>query len=223
MRILVVDDEKKMVMFLKKGLVEAGYSVDVAQSVSSADALQGANDYDLILLDVMLPDGNGFDAARKFRSDGYAGQILLLTAMSSTKDKVRGLDSGADDYLTKPFSFDELLARVRALLRRSGTAQSPMLEYGVIKMDLVKRVVRIGSDDAALTAKEFALLEYFLRNADRPVSRTELSEHVWDIHFDPGSNVIDVYINNLRKKIAQHTKNKYIHTVVGVGYALRKE
>lgn len=224
MRILVVEDQKKMANFLKKGLSEAGHIVDVANSGGAAETLAGENPYDVIVLDVMLPDQNGLDTARHLRRDGYAGSILMLTALSGTKDKVYGLDAGADDYLTKPFSFDELLARVRALMRRRGIGESStMLKHEDLEMDLVSRKVQRAGKEIHLTAKEFALLEYFMRNPNRPLSRTAISEHVWDVHFDSESNVIDVYVNLLRKKVDHPFGTKLIHTVIGAGYVLRKE
>ncbi|MBY0472520.1 response regulator transcription factor [bacterium] len=226
MRILVVEDEKKMSGFLKKGLLESGYSVDVAESGAAAEMLAAENPYDLIVLDVMLPDQNGLDTARHLRRDGYANPILMLTALAGTKDKVRGLDSGADDYLVKPFAFEELLARVRALLRRqSPGAQggTSVLRFHDLEMDLISRRVSRQGKEVILTSKEFALLEFFMRNPERPLSRTAISEHVWDVHFDSDSNVIDVYVNMLRKKVDQPFDQKLIHTVVGVGYVLRPE
>jgi two-component system copper resistance phosphate regulon response regulator CusR len=224
MRILVVEDQKKMANFVRRGLTEAGYSVDAAESGSAAEALCAENPYDLIILDVMLPDQNGFDTARHLRSDGYEGPILMLTALAGTKDKVHGLDAGADDYLTKPFVFEELLARVRALLRRKGSMDvQSTLRFADLEMDLrARRVVRQGKE-IALTPKEFSLLEYFLRNPNRPISRTEISEHVWDINFDNESNVIDVYVNMLRKKVDHPFGAKLIHTVVGSGYVIRQD
>jgi two-component system, OmpR family, copper resistance phosphate regulon response regulator CusR len=223
MRILIVEDQKKMSGFLKKGLSENGYSVDVTESGASAESLAAETEYDLIILDVMLVDQNGFDTARHLRKDGYAGPILMLTALTGTKDKVHGLDAGADDYLTKPFAFDELLARVRALLRRQKSNVQAILRFEELEMDLVKRTVCREGKEITFTAKEFSLLEYFMRNPNRPLSRTEICEHVWDIHFDHESNVVDVYINMLRKKLDQPYKKKLIHTVVGAGYALRVE
>lgn len=222
MRILVVEDQKKMSSFLKKGLSEAGHVVDVAESGTAAESLAGENPYDLIVLDVMLPDQNGFDTARHLRRDGYDGSILMLTALAGTKDKIHGLDAGADDYLTKPFSFDELLARVRALLRRKGTSgEVSTLRFEDLEMDLLSRKVRREGKEIHLTAKEFALLEYFMRNPNRALSRTAIAEHVWDVHFDNESNVIDVYINLLRKKVDHPFGGKLIHTVIGAGYVLR--
>jgi two-component system copper resistance phosphate regulon response regulator CusR len=223
MRILVVEDETKVARFLKKGLEEAAYSVDLAETGSAAEMLVGENTYDLVVLDVMLPDQNGLDTARHLRRDGYSGPILMLTALGGTKDKVRGLDAGADDYLAKPFDFEELLARVRALLRRRQASATTTLRFADLEMDLITRRVMRAGKEITLTAKEFALLEYFLRNPNRPISRTSISEHVWDVHFDPGSNVIDVYVNTLRKKVDRPYPKPLLHTVIGVGYVLREE
>jgi DNA-binding response OmpR family regulator len=223
MRILVVEDQRKMAEFVRKGLNEIGYNVDLAETGGAAEAMAADNPYDLIVLDVMLPDQNGFDTARHLRSDGFANPILMLTAVNSTKDKVNGLDAGADDYLTKPFEFDELLARVRALLRRKNSAEKiPILRFSDVEMDLTTRKVTRSGQSITLTTKEFALLEYLMRHATRPVTRTAISEHVWDIHFDTESNVIDVYINMLRKKIDTPFEKKLIHTVVGYGYVLKE-
>jgi two-component system copper resistance phosphate regulon response regulator CusR len=224
-RILVVEDQPKMAHFIKKGLSEVGYATDVAESAAAAESYSAQGEYDLVILDVMLPDGNGMDVARQFRRDGFVGPILMLTALSTTKDKVNGLDAGADDFLTKPFSFDELLARVRALLRRSGAKShqaSNQLKFSDLELDLIQRKVRRGGQEIVLTAKEFSLLEYFMRNPERPLGRVSIAEHVWDIHFDSESNVIDVYINLLRKKVDAPFPNKLIHTLVGVGYVLKE-
>ncbi len=223
MRILIVEDQRKMAGFLKKGLSEAGYLAEVAESGSAAESLVAASSFDLIILDVMLPDQNGFDTARHLRADGFSGPILMLTALGGTKDKVHGLDAGADDYLTKPFAFDELLARVRALLRRKEAPAGTRLRFADLEMDIVARKVTREGKELSLTPKEFSLLEYFLRNPDRPLSRAVIAEHVWDVHFDSDSNVIDVYINMLRKKVDVPFGKKLIHTVVGAGYALRQE
>ncbi len=213
-----------MASFLKKGLMEAGYVADVAETGGTAESLVAENEYDMIILDVMLPGQNGIDTARHIRADGYAGPILMLTALAGTREKVHGLDAGADDYLTKPFEFEELLARIRALLRRkgAGNALNSELKFGDLEMNLVTRKVLRGSTEIVLTAKEFGLLEYFLRNPNRPLTRTEIGEHVWDIHFDNESNVIDVYVNMLRKKVDAPFEAKLIHTVVGVGYVLKE-
>lgn len=223
MRILVVEDQPKTAQFLKKGFNEVGYSVDIAESGSAAESYLASSEYDLVILDVMLPDQSGIDTARHIRRDGYQGPLMMLTALSTTKDKVHGLDAGADDYLTKPFSFDELLARVRALLRRnsSKSGMNSVLKYSEIEMDLVHRKVTRLGQEISLTAKEFSLLEYFLRNPERPLGRTSIAEHVWDISFDSESNVIDVYVNLLRKKMDANFNKKLIQTVVGVGYVLK--
>ncbi len=225
MRILVVEDQAKMASFIKRGLNEVGYAVDVAESGKAAEMLCAESEYDLIILDIMLPDQNGLDTARHMRQDGFEGPILMLTALSTTKDKVNGLDAGADDYLTKPYAFDELLARVRALLRRkgSGVAGTSILKYAELELDLIHRVVKRDGQEISLTAKEFSLLEYFMRNPERPLGRVSIAEHVWDIHFDSESNVIDVYINLLRKKIDAPFTKKLIQTVVGVGYVLKSQ
>jgi two-component system, OmpR family, copper resistance phosphate regulon response regulator CusR len=226
MRILVVEDQKKMLEFIKKGLTEVGYAVDQAASGGSAESLASEHDYDLIVLDVMLPDQTGFDTARNLRRDGFSGPILMLTALGDTKDKVKGLDAGADDYLTKPFDFAELLARIRALLRRfsdQGAGITTQLRFADLEMNLLTREVLRGSQKITLTQKEFALLEYLLRNATRPVTRTSIAEHVWDIHYDTGSNVIDVCVNTLRKKVDAGFPKRLIQTVIGIGYMIKEE
>ena len=222
MRILVIEDEVKMSGFIRKGLEEAGYVVEVAQSASAGLMLSANGEFDLVILDVMLPDGNGIDVARQLRNEDFKGFILMLTALGGTKDRVRGLDAGADDYLPKPFEFVELLARVRALLRRREGGVSS-LQFEDLTMDLVRRKVTRGTEEVSLTQKEFSLLEYFLRNANRPLTRTEIGENVWDVHFDNESNVIDVYVRHLRKKIDEPFSYKLIHTLTGYGYVLRKE
>lgn len=223
MRILIVEDQAKTSQFLKKGFSEVGYSADIAESGPAAESFVASSEYDLIILDLMLPGQNGIDTARHLRRDGFLGPILMLTALSSTKDKVNGLDAGADDYLTKPFSFDELLARVRALLRRNSNKHSTnsILKYSDLEIDLVQRKVIRNQQEIHLTSKEFSLLEYFMRNPERPLGRTSIAEHVWDVDFDSESNVIDVYINLLRKKIDSPFSKKLIQTVVGVGYVLK--
>lgn len=223
MRILIVEDQVKTSQFLKKGFAEVGYSADIAESGTAAESFVASSEYDLVILDVMLPGQNGIDTARHLRRDGYTGPILMLTALSSTKDKVNGLDAGADDYLTKPFSFDELFARVRALLRRNQNKNSSnsVLKYSDLEIDLVQRKVVRNQQEINLTSKEFSLLEYFMRNPERPLGRTSIAEHVWDIDFDSESNVIDVYINLLRKKVDHPFPKKLIQTVVGVGYVLK--
>lgn len=221
MRILIVEDQQKMASFIKKGLQAQGYIADISETGMGAESMVIENEYDLIILDVNLPDQNGMDTARHLRQDGQRMPILMLTALSTTKDKIHGLDSGADDYLTKPFDFDELLARVRALLRRNNKAESSKLRYGDIELDLIQRRVIRNNIEVNLTAKEFSLLEYFMRNPGRPITRIEISEHVWDVNFDTNTNIIDVYINMLRKKIDTPFDKKMIHTMVGYGYILK--
>ena len=224
MRLLIVEDQAKMAEFLKKGLTDAGYNVDTAETGSSADLLCSQNSYDMVVLDIGLPDQSGLEIARTLRQKGYANPILMLTAYSSVTDKVSGLDAGADDYLTKPFSFDELLARVRALLRRKAPAPSStntLLKYANVEMDLIQRKVKRNDQLISLTTKEFALLEYFIRNAEKPLTRAQIAQNVWDLQFDSESNVIDVYVNFLRKKIDAPPNKKLIQTVVGVGYIFK--
>ena len=221
MRILIVEDQPKMASFIKKGLAAQGYMVDISETGMGAEGMTAEIDYDLILLDVNLPDQNGMDTARHLRRDGFSKPILMLTALSTTKDKIHGLDSGADDYLTKPFEFEELLARIRALLRRNFGSENSKLRFGDIQLDLVQRSVMRAQTEVSLTAKEFSLLEYFMRNPGRPITRIEISEHVWDVNFDTNTNIIDVYINMLRKKIDSPFDKKMIHTMVGYGYILK--
>jgi DNA-binding response OmpR family regulator len=219
MRILVVEDEKKVASFIKKGLQQEGYAADIVNDGS--EAVQNATlfDYDLIVLDLMLPTKSGLDVLREVRSTKPKLPVLVLTAKGAVDDKVAGLDAGADDYLIKPFAFAELSARIRALLRR-GTQQSTRLHVADLEMDTTLRQVRRGGQTIDLKLKEYALLEFLLRNAHRPVTRTMIVEHVWDIHFDSISNVVDVHINSLRNKIDKGFQRPLIHTVRGVGYML---
>jgi two-component system copper resistance phosphate regulon response regulator CusR len=223
MKILIVEDEKKVSAFLHAGMTEQGYDASIAETGSSAEALAAAHAYHLILMDINLPDQNGIETARHIRARGYTGPILMLTASGQTQSKVSALDGGADDYLVKPFDFDELLARMRALLRRNQTgAVQAVLKFSDLVMDLVSRDVQRAGTKVVLTQKEFALLEFFIRNATRPISRNQISEQVWNMNFDNESNVIDVYVNLLRKKIDAPFGKKLIHTVVGYGYVLKE-
>lgn len=210
-----------MASFIKKGLVAQGYMVDISETGMGAESMTVETEYDLVVLDVNLPDQNGMDTARHLRRDGFRRPILMLTALATTKDKIHGLDAGADDYLTKPFEFEELLARIRALLRRNNGSESSKLRFGDIELDLVQRRVTRAQTEVNLTAKEFSLLEYFMRNPGRPITRIEISEHVWDVNFDTNTNIIDVYINMLRKKVDSPFDKKMIHTMVGFGYILK--
>jgi DNA-binding response OmpR family regulator len=220
MRILIVEDNPRILGFLQKGLREEGYVVDVAADGDLAYQKATTQGFDAAVVDVMLPGRSGVQLVRDLRTAGHALPVLLLTARDRTEDKVEGLDSGADDYLTKPFDFSELTARLRALLRRQGQAGSaPVLRYDDLELDPATREVRRGGRLVELTPREYALLEYLLRNAERPLSRSTLMEHVWGIRFDPGTNIVDVCVNSLRNKIGREAE--LIQTVRGVGYALR--
>lgn len=221
MRILIVEDQRKTAQFIRKGLEEQGYAADVVADGREAETQAQVHDYDLIILDVMLPGQDGMQACRNLRRLKIHTPILMLTALSSTQDKVKGLDSGADDYLGKPFEFNELLARVRALVRRHAGAK-PKLKVADLELDVATRKAVRAGREISLTAREFALLEYLMQHAGRVVTRTMISEHVWDIHFDSESNVIDVYINFLRKKIDKGHKTPLLHTVVGTGYVFKE-
>ncbi|MEM7659237.1 MAG: response regulator transcription factor [Bacteroidota bacterium] len=223
MRILVIEDEVNVVGFIKKGLEEQGHEVSVAYDGEMGLELARQAPYQLILLDVILPKMNGRDVCRTLREEGHNKvPILMLTALSTTEDVVIGLDAGADDYLKKPFQFSELLARIRALTRRKELASAgSLLEVGDLTMDLHRKTVQRAGKEIVLTAREFTLLEYLVVNRERVVSRVDILEHVWEIDFDPGTNVIDVYINYLRRKIDKHFDYKLIHTVVGMGYVIK--
>jgi len=223
MRILVVEDEKKVGSFIKKGLEEENYAVDIAYDGEEGLTLAQINEYDLILLDIMLPRLDGMEVLRQIRRNGSNVPILMLTAKDSVGDIVSGLDGGSDDYLTKPFSFDELVARVRALLRRKAKEKTDLLTVGDLSLSTSTHRVKRGGREIELTAKEYALLEYFMRNPNRVLTRALITEHVWDYHFDPSTNVIDVYVNYLRKKIDQGFEKKLIHTIRGSGYRLYNE
>ena len=220
MRILVVEDEAGLANSLVAGLKEECYAVDQTADGENAEFLAETNDYDLIVLDVMIPKIDGFQVCRDLRSRGAKTPILMLTALDSTRDKVKGLDSGADDYLAKPFSFDEFLARVRALLRRGPLFVVTTLEYADLKMDLVGHSLSRANRRVDLTPKEYGLMEFFMRNPERVISRSQLAEHVWDQYFDPLSNVIDVSVSHLRKKIETDGAMRVLHSVRGMGYIL---
>lgn len=221
MRLLLVEDEQKVSGFIKKGLEEEGYAVDLAPDGDTGLQMGLDEVHDLIILDINLPGRDGLSVLRELRRKKVVTPVLLLTIRAAIEDRVIGLDTGADDYLTKPFAFQELLARIRALLRRQTEAGSPLLKAGELTLDPARRLVFRGKETIDLTTKEFALLEYFMRNPDRVLTRTMIGEHVWDYDFDPMTNVIDVYVNHLRKKLEHDRPSKLIQTVRGVGYVLK--
>jgi heavy metal response regulator len=220
MRILVVEDEPEIAGFIARGLTENGHSVDVATDGDEALHWPSVADFDLIVLDVMLPAVDGVEVCRTLRARGLRTPILMLTARDTVEDRVRGLDSGADDYLVKPFAFAELLARVRALSRREPALVGNVLEVGDLVVDTATREARRGATVLDLTAKEFSLLEYLMRHPNQVLSRTVIAEHVWNYDFDNATNVIDVHIKNLRKKVDEGRDRRLIHTVRGAGYRI---
>lgn len=223
MRILLIEDEKRLSDVIKKGFTEIGYAVDQAADGEEGLYLAQSESYDVIILDLMLPKTDGLSVCQKLREKSIAIPILMLTAKTTTDDKVTGLNAGADDYLTKPFEFAELKARVSALLRRN--YQQPEIKISIdnLEIDPIKRTVTRGNKQIILTPKEFSILEYLARHKDKPVTRTQITEHTWDYNFDSLSNVVDVFIATLRKKIDGGQKHKLIHTVHGVGYKLSKK
>jgi len=220
MKILVVEDDSKVAGFIDHGLREEGNVVDVARDGDEATMLAHVNDYDIILLDVLLPKKSGFQVAAELRREGRRTPILMLTSRDAVEDVVRGLDAGADDYLAKPFKFDELLARIRALYRRGGAERLEVLRFGPIVLDRLHHVVTVSEQRLDLTAKEFQLIEHFMLHPGEIVRRTALLEKVWDMHFDPGSNVVDVHVGNLRRKLARAAGEPLLETIRGVGFRL---
>lgn len=224
MKILLIEDEPKVASFIKKGLEEQNYEVDQAYDGSLGIRLALQNEYDLIILDIILPHMNGLDVCREIRRHNSTVSILMLTALGTTDDKITGLDAGADDYLTKPFEFKELLARIRAVSRRSSDNNTgERLSIADLELDVTRKTVTRAGKPISLTAREFTLLHYLLRNKGRVVSRVDITEQVWETSFDTGSNVIDVYINFLRKKIDKGHSSRLIHTLVGMGYVLKEQ
>lgn len=221
MRILIVEDEKKVAGFIKKGLEEETYAVDAAHDGEEGFHLASMNQYDMIILDLMLPKMDGLEVLTRLRDKRINTPILLLTAKGAVEDKVMGLNKGADDYLTKPFAFSELLARVRSLLRRGQAETKTELMVGDLSLDLVSHKVNRNGEEIELTGKEYSLLEYFMRNEGKVLTRTMIAEHVWDYNFDTFTNVIDVYVNHLRKKIDKQYPAKLLHTLRGVGYVMK--
>jgi len=224
MRILVVEDERKVASFVRQGLQEEGHAVEIAADGAAAlELLEEAPAYDLVILDLMLPKRDGFEVLKTLRQQRSQTPVLVLTARDSVSDKVRGLDLGADDYLTKPFAFDEFLARVRALLRRGAGQRAPVFKLDDLSLDPATRQVTRGSRRIILTAREYALLEYFLRNVGRVLTRPMIAQHVWGLDFDTESNIIDVYVGYLRRKIDGDGERRLLHTVRGAGYMLGLE
>ena len=219
MRFLVVEDEKRIADFVQRGLSSAGYAVDVAGDGATAIDMVHAADYDLIILDMMLPDMDGLKVLEKIRNRKTSPPVLILSARGTVDDRVKGLELGADDYLVKPFAFVELLARVRVLLRR-GQPAPEKLQVGELVLDTSRRRVQRGGETIELAPKEFSILEYMMRNRGRPLSRTMIVEHVWDMDYDGLTNIVDVYIRHLRSKIDDKWPQKLIHTVRGIGYML---
>jgi two-component system OmpR family response regulator len=223
MRVLVVEDVVKMASLIRRGLREEGFAADVAIKGEDALWMAGATDYDAIVLDVMLPGIDGFETCRRLREDGVSAPVLMLTARDAVEDRVAGLDIGADDYLTKPFSFAELLARLRALGRRGSAEHPTVLRAGGLSLDPATRRVTRGDVEIELSAKEFALLETFMRNPGRVLSRLHLLEHAWDYEYENRSNVIDVYVRYLREKVDRPFEVESTETVRGAGYRLRAD
>jgi heavy metal response regulator len=222
MRMLLVEDEKNVAAFIRKGLEEEFYAVDVAEDGAEGFLMATSNEYDLMILDIMLPGMNGMELCKRLREKGLKSPILMLTAIDSVNSKVEALESGADDYLTKPFAFSELLARIKALLRRTSDSVSE-LSLDDLRMDLLSRRVFREDKEVILTPKEFSLLEYLLRNKGRVLSRTQIIENIWGYTFDPNSNVVDVHIKFLREKVDSPFQKKLIHTVRGAGYLLKAD
>lgn len=225
MKILLVEDDVKVAEFIKKGLIEQSFEVEVAYDGAMGKRLALQQQYDVIISDVNMPQINGFDLVKIIRNEGVTTPILLLTAFGTTDDKITGFEAGADDYLVKPFEFRELLVRLKSLHKRSGdqSQSAKILKINDLELDLDKKTVVRAGQKIELTAKEFSLLEYFLRNKGKVISRVDIAEKVWDLKFDTGTNVIDVYINFLRKKIDKDFDKKLIHTMVGMGYVMREE
>lgn len=227
LKILIVEDEPKVAMFIKQGLEEQGYDTDVAYDGTTGLKLAGLKQYDIIILDIIIPYINGIEVCKKIRSHDSNVKILMLTALDSLEDKLEGFDSGADDYLVKPFDFPELLARIKSLIKRGTTAinekseTTNIIKVADLELNLYTRKVKRGGREITLTAKEYALLELLAINKNRVISKVDIAEKIWNITFDTGTNVIEVYINFLRKKIDKDFPHKLLHTLVGMGYVLK--
>jgi DNA-binding response OmpR family regulator len=223
MRFLVIEDNERLAGLVKKGLEEQSYTVDTTLLGREGEEMAAKECYDVIILDLMLPDHDGVQLCRNLRRRKISTPVLMLTALSSTEDKVAGLEAGADDYLAKPFDLEELIARVRALMRRAQSTEGAKLKFGGIELDLTKRIVTRDGKRLDLTTREFALLEYFMRNPERVLTRTNIGERVWDLLFHDESNVIEVCVSRLRKKIDKGFDEPLIHTVIGTGYTMSTE
>jgi len=223
LRILVIEDEPSLLKIISKRLKEEGYSVDIAKNGREGDDFINSAEYDCMIIDIMLPMIDGLTLLRKLRAKKITTPVLLLTARDSIDDKVIGLDSGADDYLTKPFSFDELLARIRVLIRRKTDTKETVLTLGDLSMDTISREVKRGQRVIELTSKEYSILEYFLRNKNRVLTKTQIAEHVWNYDFEYSSNIVEVYVRYLRRKIDDQYDEKLIHTIRGGGYIIKKK
>lgn len=223
-KILIVEDEPKVALFIKKGLEENHFAAEIADTGLTGKEMFLSGDYDLVILDLNLPEMNGHELCREIRKKNADIPVLMLTALGTTEDKLAGFDNGADDYLVKPFEFRELLARIKVLIKRAGqtVAVGTVLRLADLELNTEMKTVRRGKTDIELTAKEFALLELLLRNKGKVISRAEIAEKIWDINFDTGTNVIDVYINFLRKKIDKNFASKLIHTYIGMGYTMKE-
>jgi heavy metal response regulator len=223
MRILLIEDDQRLAKFMEKGLTEEQYSVDMVHDGMDGVLWATTYEYDLIVLDIMLPKKDGITVCKEIRNKGVESQVIMLTARDSVDDKIKGLDAGADDYLAKPFSFDELLARIRALLRRMQKNKHPVLQVADLILDPVSHTVTRQGREILLTGKEYALLEYLMRNRDKVVTETNIIEHVWNTQIESHTNVINVYIHYLRNKIEKGFDTKLIHTIRSVGYILKEE
>ena len=223
MKVLVVEDEKQIADFVKKGLTEQGFLVEHCANGDDAMALMYAQAYDAVVLDIMLPGRDGLSILKQFRKKGHTTPVILLTARSELDERIEGLNTGADDYLTKPFYVEELVARLHAVIRRSSEDQMSLLQAGGVTVNVITREVTVDSAPVKLTSREFSLLEYLMRNPGRVYTRTQMLEHVWGYDFDPNTNLVDVHIQRLRKKVSPDKENPLIETIRGVGYRVRKD
>lgn len=218
MRVLIIEDNPRLAESIKQALAEQGHNAEICATGYDAEDRIAEDAFDLYILDVMLPDRSGIDVCKNLRHMGVDKPVLMLTSLSGTSDKVDGLDAGADDYLTKPFEYEELVARVRALLRRGQASEATTLKFADVELDLLRRAVTRGGESIKFTAKEFALLEFFMRNSERVLPRTAIMQSVWETDYEPGSNIVDVYVSTLRKKLECDRRGELIHTIIGTGY-----